>query len=148
MFLVYVGVLVCLVFGRGMALSLVLVRLSVALLLLSEPRLRRCTPLVLDRSFNLRALCSACEKYIILPVLLSVPTPSQGGGTPPEGYGFMMFVVRVAGSLPGVWWFTLPLSLMTGGLCHRLRLDAIAACRPCECLVEVVSYRAGVDQRV
>ena len=62
MFLVYVGVLVCLVFGRGMALSLVLVRLSVALLLLSEPRLRRCTPLVLDRSFNLRALCSACEK--------------------------------------------------------------------------------------
>jgi len=88
------------------------------------------------------------KKYIILPVLLSVPTPSQGGGTPPEGYGFMMFVVRVAGSLPGVWWFALPLSLMTGGLCHMLRLDAIAACRSCECLVEVVSYRAGVDQRV
>ena len=76
MFLVYVGVLVCLVFGGGMALSLVLVRLSVALLLLSEPRLRRCTPLVLDRSFILRALGSACEKYIILPVLLSVPSPS------------------------------------------------------------------------
>ena len=57
-------------------------------------------------------------------------------------------LVCVAESLPGVWWFTFPLSLMTGGLCYRLRLDAIAACRPCECLVEVVSYRAGVDQRV
>ena len=63
-------------FWRNMALSLVHVRRSVALLLLSEPRLRRCTPLVLDRSFILRALCSACGGYIILPVLLSVPSPS------------------------------------------------------------------------
>ena len=34
------------------------------------------TTLVPDRSFILRALGSACEKYIILPVLLSVPSPS------------------------------------------------------------------------
>ena len=147
MFLVYVGVLVCLVFGRGMALSLVLVRLSVALLLLSEPRLRRCTPLVLDGSFKLRALCSACEKVHHSARAPLGSNPFPGGRDSSRGVWVHDVVVCVAG-LPGVWWFTFPLSLTTGGLCYRLRLDAIAACRSCECLVEVVSYRAGVDQRV
>ena len=114
---------VCLGFGRGLALSFVLVRQSVTHLLLSRHRTCRCSNLVPAGSFVRRAISSACKGHIILPVLLPVPShPAVRGGPPPGGCGLMMLVVRRGPGLCPVHDDSHSLCpYATEGLCCRLR---------------------------